>query len=145
MRARSISAIAPRMCICSLPAGVVASMPSPSDTNAMPSACSSSSKHDQVSKVPAEPIEPPDDEHIEPTRITEELVECRPPVLGAADAPIDVLGGRPMARFDVATQLGQLVLRLLVERRHAGIDSGSHISSVPMGVQLRCKLLKPQC
>jgi len=43
MRACSNSAIAPKMCICSLPAGVVASMRSPSDTNAMPSACCNSS------------------------------------------------------------------------------------------------------
>ena len=42
IRARSNSAIAPRMCIWSLPAGVVASMPSARLTNAIPSAWRSS-------------------------------------------------------------------------------------------------------
>jgi hypothetical protein len=42
MRARSNSAIAPRTCNCSLPAGVVASIPSARETNATPSAWSSS-------------------------------------------------------------------------------------------------------
>ena len=43
MRARSNSAMAAKICICSFPAGVVASMPSCSDTNATPNAWSSSS------------------------------------------------------------------------------------------------------
>ena len=38
MRAFSNSAMAPRMCICNLPAGVVASIPSASETKAMPNA-----------------------------------------------------------------------------------------------------------
>ena len=41
--ARSNSEIAPRMCIWSFPAGVVASMPSASETKSTPSACRSSS------------------------------------------------------------------------------------------------------
>ena len=40
--ARSNSAITARMCICSLPAGVVASIPSCNETKATPRACSSS-------------------------------------------------------------------------------------------------------
>jgi hypothetical protein len=60
----SISAIAAKMCIWSFPAGVVASMPSLSDTNAMTSAWSSPSSH-QVLQVPAESIEPPAHHDIE--------------------------------------------------------------------------------
>ena len=43
IRSRSNSAIAPRTCSCSRPAGVVASIPSETVTKATPTACSSSS------------------------------------------------------------------------------------------------------
>ena len=62
IRARSNSAMAARICICSLPAGVVASMPSCRLTNATPNAWSSSSRGDEVLQAAPQPIEPPADD-----------------------------------------------------------------------------------
>jgi hypothetical protein len=79
----------------------------------------------------AEPIQPPADDDVEPATagFSHEAIKCRPAVLRAADALVDVCGGRPAARLRVAPEFGELVLRLLVERRDARVDRGSQIAS----------------
>ena len=81
-------------------------------------------------QVAAQPIElPGHDQHVELAApgVLHELVERRPAVLRAADAVVDVLHGRvPAAGRDVAAELGELVLGLLVEGGHARVDGSSH-------------------
>jgi hypothetical protein len=77
----------------------------------MPSACSSSS-----SGCGTEAVEAPAREYVEaapPSRVAR-LVECRPAILRAADAAVDVLGGCSLARRDVSVGPRQAGSRLLV-------------------------------
>ena len=119
MRSRSNSAIAPRMCIWSLPAGVVASIPSVRLTKRDAEGLQLVEQRDQVPEVPAEPIQPPADQHVEPTPlgIPDQLIQRRPPVLAPAHPFVDVLDRRPAPGSDVPPQLGELILGLLVEGR----------------------------
>jgi hypothetical protein len=83
---------------------------------------------DQVLEIPSEPIEAPDDEHIEPATacIRQERVECRAPVLCTADAFVDVLVQRPVASPCKTPELGELIFRFLVEGRYPSVDHRTH-------------------
>jgi hypothetical protein len=83
---------------------------------------------DQVSKVAAQAIESPDDQHIKPPApgVGEQVIEGRLPVLCAADAAVDVFGDRPATGPGVPPQLRELVFRFLVVRRDASVDGRSH-------------------
>ena len=133
MRSRSNSAIAPRMCIWSLPAGVVASMPSPRLTNADAERLQLVEQRDQVLEVAPEPIESPAHQHVEPAPlgIGQELIERRATILRPAHPAIDVLDRRPASGADVPPQLLQLVLRLLVDGAHPRVDGRLHASTSP--------------
>jgi hypothetical protein len=127
-RSRSKSAIAPRMCICSLPAGVVESMPSAKLTNATPSGLQVLEQRDQVPQIASEAIQPPADHDVEPAAsgVLREVIQRGPAILRAADSPVHVLVPRPAAGLQVAAELLQLVLRLLVDARDPRIDGGFH-------------------
>ena len=132
MRARSNSASAASTWSCSRPAGVVQSMPSPSDTNATPDRVQLVEERHQVAQVAPEPVEAPADQDVDSAApgIADQAVERRAPILRTGHPVVDVLdGGRPAPRVDVAPQLGQLVLGLLVEGRDAGVDGGTHQST----------------
>src|SRR5579864_4672846 len=131
MRPRSNSVNAARMCSCSLSAGVVASTPSPSDTNAMPSAWSSSKSVTRWRTFRPRRSRRKQDEHIElpALRVGDEPVELRAPILRARDADVDIFRRGPLARLRVTAQLQQLVVDGLLCRVHAGVDGGSHDDS----------------
>ena len=83
-------------------------------------------QRDQVLQVASQPIELPRHQHVElaAPRVRHEPVERRPAVGRAAHAVID--GCLLAAGRDVAAQLGELVLGLLVEIGDAGVDGSSH-------------------
>jgi hypothetical protein len=129
MRPRSNSAIAPRMCSWSFPAGVVASMPLCKADERDSKRVQIIEKQDQVTEIPSETIEPPDEDSIEaPTaRGLDHRVERRAALLRAADSAIDVfLVNRPAARFRIAPKLLKLVVGVLVERGNARVNGDSH-------------------
>ena len=130
MRPRSNSAKAARIWSCSFPAGVVQSIPSPSETNTTPRCCKSSSF---VTRWRSEPIQPPADQHIEATAlgVTDQIVEGGATILRPAHAAIDVLNRRPATRVDIPSKLLELVLRFLVQRAHAGVDGGLQAATCP--------------
>ena len=76
-------------------------------------------------QVASKAIEPPahDDIELATFRVRHEAIERGPAVLRAGHADIDVLDGRsPPARRNVASELGELIFRFLVSRRHASVD-----------------------
>ena len=69
-------------------------------------------------------------------KLTRELIERRPTVLCSGHAPIDVLDPRrPASRPCVPPQFLELVLRLLIHRRDAGINCCPHDCAAVSGVQ----------
>src|SRR5206468_11876312 len=62
--------------------------------------------------------------------ISQHLVERRPPVLRPAHPFVDVFDALPAARLDIAPELLELVLRLLVQSTDARVDGGPHGSTV---------------
>jgi len=81
-----------------------------------------------VLQVPPEAVEAPADDDIESASldVTDQVVERRPTILGAADAAVDVLGGGPAPRLDKAPEFLELILRFLVERADVGVDGSAH-------------------
>ena len=82
-----------------------------------------------MSEVPTQSIETPDDQDIEAPAlgVRDKSIKGGSSVLGAGHALVDVLRGlRPAAGCDVASELGQLVLGLLVERRDPCVDGRAH-------------------
>ena len=86
---------------------------------------------DEVLEAATEPIQSPADYNIEtpPPGIADELVERRASINSTADTPVDELLRDPASSGNVAAELSELVLRLLVERTHAGVDRGTHHST----------------
>src|SRR5262249_11878137 len=79
-------------------------------------------------QIAPEPIETPahDALHAMAPHIGDELVERGSAVLRAADAAVDVLDRGPAAGGDVAAQLQQLVLRVLVVPADARVEGDLH-------------------
>src|SRR5439155_22361300 len=67
-------------------------------------------------------------EHIETmaSGVDEQATQRRPSVLRAAHAAVNALRSRPIARNDVVTDLGRLVLRFLVERTDQRVNGAAH-------------------
>jgi len=103
-------------------------MPSARLTNAIPSRLQLVEQCDQVFEIAPESIKTPADQHVEPAApgVSDEIIERRPPILRSRHALIDVLDRRPVARLHVASNLLQLILRLLLESRDAGVYGGPH-------------------
>ena len=82
----------------------------------------------EVTEVPPESIQSPDDDGIDlPTLgILDETIQRRARIFRARDAVIDVRLSGPALGLDVATQLEELIFRLLIECRDSGVDGGSH-------------------
>ena len=82
----------------------------------------------QVLEAPPQAIQPPDDDrvHFPPSRIGDQTIEGGTAIRGPADAVVDELTAGPASGVDVAAQLGELILGLLVEGRDARVDGGLH-------------------
>ena len=124
IRSRSNSASAARMWSWSLPAGVVQSMPSPKLTNATPTCLQVFEHRHEVPQVASEPVQTPAHQHVESSAlgILQEGIESRTLVLRAADATVNVFGGRPAACLAVAPKLLELILAGLVAGRYSRVD-----------------------
>ncbi len=124
IRSRSNSARAAKMCNCSLPAGVVQSIPSPRLTNATPTACKSSGNVTRWRRLRPEPVQTPTDQHVKaPTLgIADQRIEDRAPVLGARYTPVHELCPGPASSLDVVPKLLELVLGFLIERADPRVD-----------------------
>ena len=94
-------------------------------TKDTPTSWSSSRSVTQVPEVAPEPIQAPDHQDLEaaPPGVGDESIQGRSAIPRTGDTTVDVLHRlRPRPRPHVAPQLGELVLRLLVEGAHAGIQ-----------------------
>jgi hypothetical protein len=87
----------------------------------------------EMPQIPPEPIESPAHQHVEPSAlgVGQELVERGATILRPAHTVVNVFDGGPATRLDLAPQLGQLVLRLLVERAHTSVDGRLHATTLP--------------
>ena len=84
-------------------------------------------QRDQMLQAATESIQPPTDQDIELASldIRENGIQGRSTLPTPRHAPINELDRGPAPNGDVAPELGELVLRLLVERRDPRIDSCS--------------------
>ena len=69
-----------------------------------------------MSEVPSKTVKSPGHQDVESTfsRVGNESVKRRPPVLRAGDAAVDIIDGRPVPSTRVAVQFEQLVFAGLV-------------------------------
>src|SRR5687768_12174124 len=76
-------------------------------------------------EVSAKTIEPPAHDRVNPVvaDVAREPVERWAPVLRAGHALVHVLRSDPPARFDVAPQLEELILRRLIQSAHPRVNS----------------------
>jgi hypothetical protein len=94
-------------------------------------------QRNQVLQVPPEPIKAPDENDVEAAalRVADHVVQRRPAFTCAADTVVAILASDgPAAGRRVPAQLRGLVLRVLVRRRHAGVDGNTHVCDADMAL-----------